>query len=350
MRIPPIPPSTILSHKNYRVARELVKSDNGVEPRCPRNVTMSSFDKLLEVYKSYPSNNKNWYKVEEFFNFLKDLPEEEGDAEWSPPLNLDDSPFFEPNLETLLDFKEPKTEEINDLQHRVREALENMDSAKVEGNINKIKKAIKESFADVISRNAIRDNKYRKFQVTNCGIRDLIRSNEKSMFANDHLETMGLLKGINNELTSIQSIESDKKVLFVMLDDSGSMDRTDKQAYVLLAYLKMLEELNPNVDVYIKGFESHLYEETWDLKEGIPDFGFNGGGTDIQQSIHEYFRFIDHNFENLENYSMLIINDGQDDLTEFSPPCRVNAIMLMQNNNMVEKVCKGTGGVAFCIT
>lgn len=350
MKIPPIPPSTRLSHKNYRVARELVKSDNGVQPRCPRNVSMENFNQILQAYNAYPSNRKNWYKVEEFLNFLKDLPEGEDDGKVKMALKLDDSPFIEPNLETLLEFKEPETDEIDDLQHRVREALEHMDSEKVEGNINKIKRAIRESFADVISRNAIRDNEYRKFQVTNCGIRDLIRSNEKSMFADDHLETMGLLKGINNELTSIQSIESDKKVLFVMLDDSGSMDDRDKQAYVLLAYLKMLEELSPNVDVYIKGFESHLYEETWNLKEGIPDFSFNGGGTNIQQAIHEYFHFIDQKFDNLENYSMLIINDGQDRLIEFSPPCRVNAIMLMQNNNMVEKVCKGTGGVAFCIT
>jgi len=311
---------------------------------------MENFNQIFQAYNAYPSNRKNWYKVEEFLNFLKDLPEGEDDGKAKMTLKLDDSPFIEPNLETLLEFKEPETDEIDDLQHKVREALEHMDFPQVEGNINKIKRAIRESFADVTSRNAIRDNKYKKFQVTNCGIRDLIRSNEKSMFADDYLETMGLLKGINNELTSIQSIESDKKVLFVMLDDSGSMNRADKKAYVLLIYLKMLEELNPNVDVYIKGFESHLYGKTWDLKEGVPDFRFNGGGTNIQQAIHEYFHFIDQKFDNLENYSMLIINDGEDRLIEFSPPCRVNAIMLMQNNDMVEKVCKGTGGVAFCIT
>lgn len=356
--IPTIPAHVPLCHRNFDVAEQLALRTAGQKKtERPFFAEKQAFDSLVEMFDEFkqrnPENQNVWDYVEEFLQELKDKSSEgqgqqgqQGQA--IAQLDLEDNPGNqdEQDNESLLDLTEPRDRETAQLQERVVKSFERTPQKKLIRNVGRIKAAVEKSFSFQRSRKTEEDPEHRDFSIRDIdSVRELGKVQEKHLHAIPEYEDLLLYRATRGELTSLKSVKPAKKTLFVMIDDSGSMDESEKKDLVRLTLLKIREKLDENTSAYVFSFESDLYDEYTKLNERMPEMSFNGNGTDINAALNSlYKRMQDFN---LEKYSILIINDGQDNPGDKPAPCPVSALMLMQENPQLKTLTEKSGGVNY---
>jgi uncharacterized protein with von Willebrand factor type A (vWA) domain len=355
--IPTIPAHVPLCHRNFDVAEQLaLRAAGQKKAERPFFAEKQAFDALVGMFDTFKQRNPEiqnvWDYVEEFFQELKDK-NSEGQSQQGQAiaqLDLDDNPGNqnEQDNESLLDLTDPQDRETSELQERVIKSFERTPQKKLIRNVGRIKAAIEKSFSFQRSRKTEEDPEHRDFSIRDIdSVRELARASEKYLHAIPEYEDLLLYRATRGELTSLKSVKPAKKTLFVMIDDSGSMDNGSKKDLVWLTLLKIREQLNENTSAYVFSFESALYDEYTDLAEKMPEMSFDGNGTDINAALNSLYKRM-QNF-NLEKYSILIINDGEDNPGNDPAPCPVSALMLMQENPKLKTLTEKSGGVNYKI-
>lgn len=145
----------------------------------------------------------------------------------------------------------------------------------------------------------------------------------------------------------------DKQLLCLMIDDSGSMYNSFKMKWVKAIMIhRCMEARKGNADLYVAAFEgtySHFkkinnVEEGLDYCENV--MSYNGGGTDIQNSINELSKELKSKMESNDT-EIMIINDGQDyvDPETWNFTSKFHAIMLGARNENLSTVVENSGGL-----
>lgn len=353
--IPTIPVSVPLCHKNFHVAQELCKVALNEEPVTPPFVNPKSFEALKKCFGEWATQNPEiqnpWEYIESFFEYLKDLPGDEGDSSEGEALasvDLEDkNNSKEQSVETILDFKETQDRETSELQERVLSALEGVDKKELIAYVNKVNDAIDKSFAFKRST-PVEDQEFKRFDVVDLkNMSEIAKTNQKAMMMCEELEDLFFYRAVTGQLSKTASITSEKKTLFVMIDDSGSMNDSFKKAIVNFTILKTKEKLSSKVNAFVFSFESDLYDEYTHLNESLPEMSFDGGGTDISRAIKTLFEKM-KKWE-LNQYSILVINDGEDSIKDIKPPCKVNSLIIKTRNEALSAMCRKSGGVSYNI-
>lgn len=153
-------------------------------------------------------------------------------------------------------------------------------------------------------------------------------------------------------------------MLNVLLDDSGSMNSSNKDIKALgVIYYIVKEVAKGNCAALIAKFEQKVYDPVflkvgedytdWFWNEFKPEF--DGGGTEIGECIKEFLGIIGETIqtENLDvdtsQTHLVLINDGQDDASEITPsmihPNIIHGFILDSTNKDIENLCKATGGM-----
>lgn len=158
----------------------------------------------------------------------------------------------------------------------------------------------------------------------------------------------------------------------VLIDDSGSMNNTQKISWVMALLSVIAEDIIKSDGVaYIAMFEEDL-SPFWkmDSRESIQAFmtqfrGGHGGDTDIQGALKnvatqlrtgtlEGWDGISHNVPS--ELEIFIVNDGQDDIdSDFVPPAKTHSLMLYnsptsENTVALANAVKRSGGNAHLVT
>lgn len=134
-----------------------------------------------------------------------------------------------------------------------------------------------------------------------------------------------------------------QKVLFVLQDDSGSMQSA---ITVLVSLLELLVRKVESDEIQM--YHSYFEMSYFTFEKVQPGFRKkwhkpNGGNTYIEKAIELLVLEMDK--LNLRFKEILIINDGQDYIDpSYVAPCIVNCICLGVYNENLEKVCKASGG------
>lgn len=184
-----------------------------------------------------------------------------------------------------------------------------------------------------------------------------------------NLTAMGMptfgYKFATKQLTVRKPKQSCKQLLVVLIDDSSSMNSTDKVRWVkaLLLdrcnavckgkgelYLVPFEksaDFNATIKLSTKEEVKTFLEEKWKY---FPDF--RGNGTNIERSLKETCEAItakqigEYKLSGLDNPQIVIMNDGQDEVNpEQTPEYTSNAFILGRDNKNMEKMISNSGGV-----
>lgn len=376
--IPPIPTGVPLAHKNYDLGEALLKEKN--TPYT--GFSNKQFESLFDLYKAYSVSHKlmheeynstdystinPWNRIEDFFQFLADEKEneengnckeqEKGEGEGTPEIPEDVKDLMEDmdlneesevkekeqdSTERILDLeKEVQKRETTPLTETAREAVENLDqfeSKDIEGFKIQVDKALTAALSKGKQKLERDTEDYKKFDVLQEDILPLAM--EKHLLIPE-LEDIMMLEWIEGRLSSIQPVKQKQEKLYIMIDDSGSMDCPQKKGIVQLA-LVLAQKKGVTVEVFL--FEEDLYNDSFTLsKNNFPPLHLDGGGTDVEKSVMSLSKIVK------KGDSILIINDGEDEIENFTPPVKTFALTLGVHNEGLENLCKRTGGKYFQI-
>lgn len=148
-----------------------------------------------------------------------------------------------------------------------------------------------------------------------------------------------------------------KQILYMLLDDSGSMNNIVKQTYVRAVLLNRLESVvDGKSELVFSLYESRKYMETEvkdkdeakKLYQTISTKRPRGGGTNIGAVLQETIDQI-HDKEGYVNPEIMIVCDGDDYVDpkqlDFKG-VRINVVLLGTTNTGLQKIAKLTDG--FC--
>ena len=153
--------------------------------------------------------------------------------------------------------------------------------------------------------------------------------------------------------------ETKKQIIYVLLDDSGSMGNVVKQTYVRAVLMSYLESVvDGKSEIIFSLYESQKYHhrKVTNLKEAqnlFKDISLrrpNGGGTHIervlQETIDEICNLPDHH-----DPEIMIVCDGDDyvnpDKLDYKG-VSINCILLGTDNKNLKKVSEDSGGFYTC--
>lgn len=165
-----------------------------------------------------------------------------------------------------------------------------------------------------------------------------------------------LIKKEHNVRTKVKP-ETKKQILYMLLDDSGSMGNLTKQTYVRAVLLNRLESVvDGKSELKFSLYESQRYEysevktkmEAKNLFKKVSLRRPSGGGTNIgailQETIDEIHADTETGYHDPE---IMIVCDGDDyvnpDSLDFKD-VRINVVLLGTNNPGLEKIAKATDG------
>lgn len=184
-----------------------------------------------------------------------------------------------------------------------------------------------------------------------------------------NLTAMGMptfgYKFATKQLTVRKPKQSSKQLLVVLIDDSGSMDTTEKVKWVKALILDRCNAVcEGKAELYLVPFERcSCFSSTIKLssKEEVKTFlkeqwgyfpSFHGGGTNIQRSLEETCEAITakrigkYELKGLDNPQIVIMNDGQDEVNpDQTPKYTSHAFILGEDNEDMEKMISNSGGV-----
>ena len=141
-----------------------------------------------------------------------------------------------------------------------------------------------------------------------------------------------------------------EKTFFVLVDDSGSMANDRKIAYVD-ALLTLLHK-NKN-EVYYGKFETDIHEKgkVRTVEEFMENYSPCHGDTNVYQCINEAKEMIvnlkwgeDELTLDAKKVSIVIINDGQDEIGNKIPTIVTHAVSIGTHNTDLQRLCQGTSG------
>jgi len=164
-------------------------------------------------------------------------------------------------------------------------------------------------------------------------------------------------KFIKKELIVKEKVkpEEKKQILYMLLDDSGSMTNETKQTYVRAVLLNRLEAVvKGNAELKFCLYESKRYNfmDIVDKKGAKKAFNMvslrvpGGGGTNIGRVIQETIDEI-CKLEDYHDPEIMIVCDGDDKLHVEEVDLKgvkVNAVLLGRKNPDIEKLTKLSGG------
>lgn len=347
-----IPATVPYCHKNYEIAKELANIVLGNEEKKPNFLQEKTWEKITEDFKKFSVNTEKqpWETVEDYFtNIAKSKKSENNsdiDSEVLASINteLSSNNSKKESNETILDLTNELLErETKELAEQTLKYLKDYDSDEVRNFKNVIDAAISAALTRK-KGNSDELPDYKTFSSQTANIKEYGRLNEKVNYS-EPLRTLGLYKTINQELTTIKSKIEAPKELYIMIDDSGSMDTHAKKAIVNLVLMMAKRRTLDKVLVKVFFFESELYDREYDLSKEIPQCGFNGGSTDVETSLTMLFEKIQS-----KNASILVVNDGQDAVSNnFKPVCRMVALTLFEKNKGLENAANKSGGKYYSV-
>lgn len=179
-------------------------------------------------------------------------------------------------------------------------------------------------------------------QVTKVGMVDLMMPTFNYKFA-------------KKELIITDKKEYDKQLLILAIDASGSMKREDKVAWVKALIINRLEEvLKGNSNLIICWFEDDLYDNytiITNKKEAISYLNtmtiFNDGSyTQVDNVIKSIETKIKNNEFKVRgsNPQIVIINDGEDTVSYFTPKYKTHAFILGTDNKGFKNIIENNQG------
>lgn len=168
-------------------------------------------------------------------------------------------------------------------------------------------------------------------------------------------------KFIKKELNVKEKVkpETKKQILYMLLDDSGSMGNIHKQTYVRSVLLNRLESVNDGKSILkFCLYESQRYHfrEATDLKSVqvlYKDIALrrpNGGGTYIGNVLQETINEI-ANLEEHHDPEIMIVCDGDDYVDPKNidyKGVRINVVLLGTENYGLKKIAEETDGFYTC--
>lgn len=145
--------------------------------------------------------------------------------------------------------------------------------------------------------------------------------------------------------------------LFLLIDDSGSMDSHEKREMLKALLVNRLQAVHDGKAVlYIATFIGDMSNEiiTIDSKAKAIKFAnwfprLSGGNTNVEQAVKSACKVINSGKINGqpikgENPEIVVINDGEDDVDNFTPSIKTHGIILGQDNNMMKRMIEKSGG------
>lgn len=156
------------------------------------------------------------------------------------------------------------------------------------------------------------------------------------------------------------TLEPIRQISVILIDDSGSMHSDNKLAYVkavLAANLRnMMEEQS---EVYVARFETKMYDlqkmiDIAFFKKFIDEYAIGDGGTTYLNRIIPPLQkdlmkgeLSDGKIRfqlSSKRVEVLIVNDGQDDIGNFTPLLPFHALTLYEENEELEELCLRSKG------
>lgn len=142
-----------------------------------------------------------------------------------------------------------------------------------------------------------------------------------------------------------------KKTFFVLVDDSGSMSRSKKLGYVD-ALLTILHNKGKN-EIFYGKFEENIHEKgkISSVEKFMEKYSPCHGDTLVYECINEAKGMIDTlkwgDYEldlTSKLISIVVINDGQDEIGDNIPTIVTHAVSIEQDNPKLKKLCQMTSG------
>jgi hypothetical protein len=174
------------------------------------------------------------------------------------------------------------------------------------------------------------------------------------------LPTFGY-KFATKQLVVREPEQSTRQTLVLLIDNSGSMDETDKLSWVKAIVVDRLDAVSRGeAELYIGWFECSLDEENIvkiaNKKEAIAFLqegflgNFNGGKTDVQRAVEQVCEGI--KLGRLGNYSLngvkpqiVVMNDGQDFVdSNYKPSVVTHGFILGRDNDGMKSMIANCGG------
>lgn len=350
----PIPAHVPFCHKNYDIAEKLCEVVDGLEAKKPWNIEQKPWEAIkssFEAWFSTPEVDKTqneWDTVESFFQHLIDQAEKgeqtpgEGEALASIDSDLEGDSKKE-SKESILDLTEAlKDRETKELAEQTLRLLESTSMDKV----RKYKSVVDAAMTAALTRRRGSSNElpdYKTFSSQTASLKEFGRINEKVNF-HPAMKSLSLYRAINEELTAIKPIVEKPRELFILIDDSGSMNKNEKRAIVNLVILEGKKRASQGITVFCHFFEADLYDRDYDLACETPRIGFNGGSTDVEKSLITLSKHL------RPGSAVLVVNDGEDKVSDsFKPACKMVALTLFNENEGLEKAALKSGGKYFTV-
>lgn len=197
-------------------------------------------------------------------------------------------------------------------------------------------------------------NERKKFQMDN---HNQITKIRKSAMMSETFDE----KFIKKELDVNEKVkpEEKKQILYMLLDDSGSMRCKVKQTYVRAVLLNRLESVvDGKSELMFYLYESKRYNEmevkdkkaAQKLYKDISLRRPGGGGTYIGHILQETIDEI-HNKKGYHDPEIMIVCDGDDKVNPDDlkyKGVRINVVLLGTTNKDLERIAKETGGFFTC--
>lgn len=184
-------------------------------------------------------------------------------------------------------------------------------------------------------------------QVTKIGKREIVKETFEDKFVKKELIVKEKVKP-----------EEKKQILYMLLDDSGSMCQVEKQTYVRAVLLNRLEAVaDGKAELHFSLYESKKYnyfhakdkQTAAKLYRDISLRSPGGGGTHIGYVLQQTVNEIKEQQAKGMFYDpeIMIVCDGDDYINpeELDPKdVKINVVLLGTTNDNLEKVAKKTGG------
>jgi hypothetical protein len=145
--------------------------------------------------------------------------------------------------------------------------------------------------------------------------------------------------------------------LFLLIDDSGSMDCDDKNNMLQALLVNRLQAVADGKAVlYIATFVGDMSDKiiTVDSKAKAIKYAnwfpnLNGGNTNVRQAVKSACKIIQSGKINGqpikgENPEIVVINDGDDYVDDFTPSIKTHGIILGQDNDGMKQMINKSGG------
>ena len=147
-----------------------------------------------------------------------------------------------------------------------------------------------------------------------------------------------------------------KQLLYLLIDESGSMNNPDRIGYVLAVVLNRLEAVkNGEAVLYISLFDDVIKEptkieteaEALDFYKKFRRFKPKGDGTKIDQAIRYAVEHINNSIDGLTQPQIAIVTDGEDSVTIKKGEMQgitLNYVAIKSENADLKELCHQTGG------